>query len=129
MKKINTTMGAKLCNDNGQSFGFIGEPTEFGYCYKDLDAWNNGNEDDIIYISEAEFEDFDIDNNNCFTKQSWLSWVREECEREGLPYDEEFVEYIAFSILQECDWQDLSTMLNETDLIENFNEFMSKKSN
>lgn len=129
MKKINVNIGAKLCTDNGQTFGYFGDYTDNGYCYKDLDAWDNGNEDDIIYISEAEFEDFDVDDNNCFTKQTWLDWVKVECEREGLPYDKEFVEYIALSILQECDWQCLSTLLNEIDLIENFNEFMTNKSN
>ena len=54
MKKINVTIGTKLCTDNGQTFGYIGEPTEFGYCYKDLDAYKN--DDDICYIPEYEFD-------------------------------------------------------------------------
>lgn len=133
MKTINATIGQRIEDFFLWEKGFpkvvtkyIGGETDNGVCYKDMDAWERGGYDDIIYISEYELQDEDCRYIGAWTKPSLLAWVRDLCEGVGLPIDEEFVEYIALCALQNCDWQDLSTYLNEIDLIENFAEFMKK---
>lgn len=134
MKEIEVTIGYRIEEYFSWENGFpkvytkyVGGDTDNGICYKDLDAWERGGYDDVIYISEGNLKE-PIDNNyGRWTKPSWLAWVRDACECEGIPIDEGFIEYIAECILHECDWQDLSTLLNEIDLYENFVEYKNKK--
>lgn len=133
MKKIEVTIGFKYVDDNDNVVKIGTDFTNNGYCYKDLSAWEKN--EGIIYAPEYAFEDAfgDADDNGNFiegeelkeqwTRKSWLEWVKNACESEGIPADEDFIEYIAECILHECDWQDLSTMLEEIDLYENFVEF------
>lgn len=133
MKQIEVTIGYRIEDYFSWENGFpridtkyVGGKTDNGICYKDLDAWERGGYDDVIYISECDLEE-PIHNNCCrWTKPSWLAWVKDTCECEGIPTDDDFIEYIAKCILHECDWQDLSTMLEEIDLYENFVEFNKK---
>jgi hypothetical protein len=122
-------MGIKECNRNGHygngGYGqYVGEQTENGICYKNLSAWeqNNG----VIYISEYELEDYnngDVKHEDLWTKESWTKWVRDfiydnyknETDVDKMLADNKFIEQIAFDVLQNADWQDLSTLLNEYD--------------
>lgn len=103
---------------------YEGEQTENGICYKNLSAWeqNNG----VIYISEYELEDYnngDVKHEDLWTKESWTKWVRDfiydnyknETDVDKILADNKFIEMIAFDVLQNADWQDLSTLLNEYD--------------
>lgn len=119
MKEIEVTIGNKEINTKGEVVKYNGGETDNGICYKDLDAWQKG--EGVIYISEYGLDADDTDEH--WTKKSWLAWVKDACECEGIPTDEDFIEYIAECILHECDWQDLSTMLEEIDLYENFVDF------
>lgn len=88
----------------------IGEATDNGICYKDLDAWYVGNPDeDIIYIGEYELEH--IVPRECWTKTSWLFWVKETVKDIIPDITNEELEYIAYNVLLICDWQELSTEL------------------
>jgi len=35
-----------------------------------------------------------------------------------------FIEYVAYGILEVADWQDLTTLLNEYDFVESYNEWI-----
>jgi hypothetical protein len=117
METIQVTIGEKkIMNDN--TIFYIGGQTDNGMCYKDLSAWENGK--GIIYIGEYALEDEDI---NCYwTKNEWKEWVKnviQEIEsfiKLEQNYFDCIVDYIAYSILLECDWQDLSTYLYEWDI-------------
>ena len=108
---------------------YIGGETGNGICYKDLEAWERGGHDDIIYISEGCLDDEDCRYQGAWTKPHLLAWVRMKCEENDIPIVEEFVEHIALRVLHECDWQDLSTMIEEIDMEENYNYFISSQSN
>lgn len=109
-----------------------GDTTSNGECFKDKHAWNTGK--GIIYIGEYGLTDgilcedeMDNDSQTFWTRKSWIEWVRDwikasytDTEEDGFKVDDllrdnGYIEYISESILDECDWQDLSTMLNELD--------------
>ena len=115
MAEINVDCGYRI-EENGTTQYFGGE-TNNGICYKDLSAWDN---DGIIYISEYELEDLGngISQNDLWTKQSWLEWVEHHLKGNDLYYQNGCAEHIAQIVLHECDWQCLSTMLEEIDIEE-----------
>ena len=115
MAEINVDCGYRI-EENGTTQYFGGE-TNNGICYKDLSAWDN---DGIIYISEYELEDLGngISQNDLWTKQTWLEWVEIHLKGNDLYYENGCAEHIAFLVLQECDWQCLSTLLEEIDIEE-----------
>ena len=118
--KIEVTIGYKEVADNGVET-YFGDYTDNGMCYKNEQAFENGL--GVIYIGEHELEDGDCDSTNTtlWTRTTWIEWVREQClqsmgdkiheieESDFMP----FIEHCALSILQDCDWQDLSTLLEE----------------
>lgn len=128
MKKIEVTIGFKVVDDNNNIIGYEGSYTGNGFCYKDMNAFENGN--DVIYISEYCFdegEEFmsneDAIKKECWTTETWKDWVREVvysdkdivlCTDDDTK--EEMISYIAGAVLETCDWQDLSTYLEEWDL-------------
>ena len=126
MERIETTIGYIEIYDGGFR-SYVGDSTDNGECFKDMSAWERGGYDDILYISENNLKARTLGEDNCaWTKPHLLACVRAEVEAVGLPVDEEFVERIAYYILQVCDWQDLSVKLAEIDLIEEFEYFMEK---
>ena len=119
--KIEVTIGYKEVAENGVET-YFGDYTDNGQCYKNLQAFDNGL--GVIYISEGDLEDGNCDslNANLWTRASWIEYVREQClqsfgkeiyenveKSDFMP----FIEHCALSILQDCDWQDLSTLLEE----------------
>ena len=119
--KIEVTIGYKEVADNGVETYFV-DYTDNGQCYKNLQAFENGL--GVIYISESELEDGNCNSLNVdlWTRASWIEYVREQClqsfgkeiyenveKSDFMP----FIEHCALSILQDCDWQDLSTLLEE----------------
>ena len=130
-KKIEVTIGFKTINENGVET-YFGDYTDIGFCYKNIDAFKNGL--GVIYIGEYEFEDNDCisTNSNLWNRTSWIEWVKEKCVEElgdKIHEIEEcdftpFIEFCALQILEECDWQDLSTLLEEKLIYTNWFEVM-----
>lgn len=120
--KIEVTIGYKEVAPNGVET-YFGDETEQGRCYKNLQAFENGL--GVIYIGEYELEEGNCESTNTtlWTRSSWIEYVKELCEynlgKEKIHEisDEcdyfNFIETCALSILQDCDWQDLSTLLEE----------------
>ena len=118
--RTKVTIGYKRSKPNGVEF-YFGDYTDNGQCYKNLQAFDNGL--GVIYIGELELQDCDCNSTNTslWTRTTWIEWVKEHClqsmgnkiheieECDFMP----FIEHCALSILQDCDWQDLSTLLEE----------------
>jgi hypothetical protein len=109
-----------------------------GKYYKNYSSWENNN--GVIYISENQLEDIEIDydiygNTNeykLWTKYSLVNWIKDyiydnyegcyetydditEDEYKELINDEKFFEYIGYLCLKNCEWQDLSTYFIENE--------------
>ena len=119
--KNEVTIGYKEVAENGVET-YFGDYTDNGQCYKNLQAFDNGL--GVIYISEGDLEDGNCNSLNVdlWTRASWIEYVREQCLQSfGKEIYENvekcdfmpFIEHCALSILQDCDWQDLSTLLEE----------------
>lgn len=114
MKTIECAIGHIEVTDDGE-FIYHGGPTDNGWCFKDYKAWEEGK--GIIYISEYQLQD--IENGE--SEPSWTRelWEQEVAERLSCEYPEEiwsnkeFVSALAFYVLMICDWQDLTTSLEE----------------
>lgn len=147
MNKIEVTIGYRVNNilDWNNTFPtlytkYVGGQTENGVCYKDLDAWERGGYDDVIYISEGNLEE-PIHNNYCrWTKPSLLAHIRthieyyykEESFFNEMIADDKFIEMLAYDILYNADWQDLSTLLDDYEnnndwVIDNWEDWKSNK--
>ena len=96
-----------------------------GKCYKDYDAWKNGN--GVIYIGEYQLVDFEngnVDKSELWTKKSWCDWVRMTITNNYKDLDcytnmlsnIEFIESIAYRCLAISKWGDLSTSLDAMEL-------------
>jgi hypothetical protein len=119
--RTEVTIGFKEVNPTNGVETYFGGCTDNGMCYKNEQAFENGL--GVIYIGEHELQDSDCDSTNTtlWTRTTWIEYVREEFVRsfeDELHNIEEsdfmpFIEYCALSILQDCDWQDLSTLLEE----------------
>lgn len=130
MKEIQATIGYRIEEYMywGGTFPnlitkYVGGQTDNGMCYKDLDAWERGGYDDVIYISEYNLED-ELHNNYCrWTKPSLLAHIRTHIEDyykqedfyAEMIADNKFIEMLAYDILYNADWQDLSTLLDDYD--------------
>lgn len=123
VKQIEKTIGFKSYNNDG-TITFGGGYTENGTCYKDKSAWeqNNG----VIYISEYDLIDLhtgEITEDDLWTRKDWVKFVKDYITEyyKGEDYFDdiiecnEFIEYLAYDIFDNADWQDLSTLLNEYD--------------
>lgn len=122
MAEIYVDCGCRI-EENG-TIQYLGGETDNGMCYKDFTAWNNNN--GIIYISEYELEDLEngINHKDLWTKQSWLEWVEEYLKGNDIYYTNECVEHVALCVLHECDWQCLSTLLEEIDIEETIKSYL-----
>lgn len=119
---IEVTIGHKEVAHNGVET-YFGAYTDNGMCYKNLQAFENGL--GVIYIGECELQDENLESTNStlWTRSSWIEYVKEKCNKElGSERIHEisdecdyadFIETCALSILSDCDWQDLSTLLEE----------------
>lgn len=119
METINATIGYRTI-DNGVVKYYGGE-TDNGICYKDLNAWESG--EGVIYIGEYSLDANDIDFciDDHWTAKSWLQYVKDmiawhnfEEVNSLTPIEKDLLaEWIAENCLHECNWQDLSTMLED----------------
>ena len=119
-KKIEVTIGFKTINENGVET-YFGDYTNNGFCYKNIDAFKNGL--GVIYIGEYDFQSEICESTNAMLwyRNNWIKYVKEAClnyledkineiqECDFMP----FIEFCALQILDECDWQDLTTLLDE----------------
>ena len=119
--RTEVTIGFKEVNPTNGVETYFGDYTDNGMCYKDEKAFESGL--GVIYIAECELDDKDCDSRNTtlWTRTTWVEYVRDKFvnsfkdkihEIEGCDFMP-FIEYCALSILQDCDWQDLSTLLEE----------------
>lgn len=114
MRTIECAIGHIEVTDDGE-FIYNGGQTDNGWCFKDYQAWEDGK--GIIYISEYQLQDIE----NGMDDASWTRelWEQAVADRLSLEYPEEiwgnkaFVSSLAFYALMICDWQDLSTFLEE----------------
>lgn len=147
MKKIETTIGFKYVDDNGNVVKIESDFSNNGYCYKDLSAWEKN--EGVIYAPEYAFEDAE-DENGCFiegkelkeqwTRESWIEWVRgvvfhhnyEEIATLSEREKDLLINEVAYDCLCVCDWEDLSTYLEGWDweyCVEEFIEEIRAKMN
>ena len=113
--------------ENKLGKSYFGGETDNGECYKDLSAWINGN--GIIYISEYQLLDIcsgKVEETELWNRERWLEWVRDEVEfyLDDVNVSDSFIEYVAYDVLELADWQDLTTLLNEYDLVKSYNEWI-----
>ena len=121
-KTIKATIGYRTINNGVVKY--YGGQTDNGVCYKDLNAWKSG--EGVIYIGEYSLEDvnygdFCIDDH--WTRESWLQYVRDiiawhnfEEVNALTPIEKDLLaEWVAENCLRECEWEDLSTMLESWD--------------
>ena len=124
-KKHNVDCGYWTIENGNKKY--FGDNTDNGMCYKNLSAWHENNTD-VIYISEYQLLDLcsgKVEESELWTKESWLEWVRDEVEYylDDVNITDSFIEYVAYDVLELADWQDLTTLLNEIDLDDLYNEF------
>ena len=127
-----TDIGYRFTKDTGL-VTYYGGATDEGECYKDLEAWRSGK--GVIYIPEHSLPCTSLDEP-LWTRENWTEWVRTTIAEDRPQYatDTAFVEFIAEAILQECQWEDLATRLEEwamhrdfpEDLDHNYEEFRKK---
>ena len=101
---------------------YYGGLTGQGMVYKNLKAWNTGNE--VIYIGEHELNDLN-DGLTCtlWTRDSWVKWVKLQIEYNYKDHEDysaiiacdDFIEMLAYDCLQNADCQDLSTLFDDYD--------------
>ena len=147
MNEIEVTIGYRIEDNFSWENGsprvgtkYVGGQTENGVCYKDLDAWERGGYDDVIYISEGNLEEPIHNNYGRWTKPSLLAHIRthiEDCYKEESFFeemiaDDNFIEMLAYDILCNADWQDLSTLLDDYDnngdwIIDNWEDWKSRQ--
>lgn len=125
---IYVTIGYKVVED-GKPTRYYGDQTDNGMCYKDLEAFKDGS--DICYIPECELlEDWSVDEDILglgYAKEDVLNIARDYISDEGIPVEEDFVEYIAECALQNVDWQCIETDLNEVDIYETWEYYKGTK--
>ena len=113
MKTIECAIGHIEVTDEGE-FIYHGGQTDNGWCFKDYKAWKEGK--GIIYISEYQLIDIENGESPTWTRESWEEYVAERLAQEH-PEDiwsnKGFVSALAFYVLMICDWQDLTTFLEE----------------
>jgi hypothetical protein len=128
MKTIYVTIGYKVVED-GKPTRYYGDQTDNGVCYKDLEAFKDNS--DICYIPECELlEDWSADEDILglgYAKEDVLNIARDYISDEGIPVEEDFVEYIAECALQNVDWQGIGTYLNEIDIYETWEYYKGIK--
>jgi hypothetical protein len=125
---IYVTIGYKVVED-GKPTRYYGDQTDNGVCYKDLEAFKDNS--DICYIPECELlEDWSADEDILglgYAKEDVLNIARDYISDEGIPVEEDFVEYIAECALQNVDWQGIGTYLNEIDIYETWEYYKGIK--
>ena len=87
MNEIEVTIGYRIEDNFSWENGsprvgtkYVGGQTENGVCYKDLDAWERGGYDDVIYISEYNLEEPIHNHYGRWTKPSLLAHIRTHIE-------------------------------------------------
>lgn len=110
---IECAIGHIEVTDDGE-FIYHGGQTDNGECFKDYKAWEEGK--GIIYISEYQLIDIENGESSTWTRESWEEYVAERLAQEypeEIWCNEAFVSALAYYVLMICDWQDLSTSLEE----------------
>ena len=110
---VDVTCGTKILH-NDKPIWYMGDATDNSFCYKDMSAFNKKN--GVIYIGEYQLQDLDDDPDeikNLWTYSSWYNYIFEMYVGEDVT--SKMMQFMAQSVLEVCDWQDLSTYLEEWD--------------
>lgn len=131
--------------DKNENVNYFGEYINDSYFFKNLNAWEHNI--GVIHISENELHDLHkeyeengkIDTSNLWTRRSWIQWLKDtikeryedEDEIEEIVNCNAFIETLAYDILQNVEWQDLSTLFNDYDynddwVLDNWEEWKNK---
>lgn len=125
--KTYVDVGFKVA-EKGKPTMYFGDQTDNGVCYKDVEAFRNGS--DICYIPEGELlENWEADLNISdlgYRREDILNLAREYVGLEGIPVEENFVEYLAECVLHNVDWQSIGTCLEVTDISEEWEYYKEK---
>jgi hypothetical protein len=111
---VDVTCGTKILH-NDKPIWYMGGATDNGFCYKDETAFNE--QEGVIYIGEYELQELDENPsttiNFLWNYHSWYKHIFEEYVGEDA--SSKMMKYIAKSVWEICDWQELSTYLMEWD--------------
>lgn len=101
---------------------YHGGQTDNGLCYKDLEAWETGK--GVVYVSEYGL---DARPQETWTRESLLAFIRMElCERGCSVKDAKLVA-IAEDLLDNAEWQDLSTLWHERIYNEEYSSLFTER--
>lgn len=87
---------------------YHGGQTDNGVCYKDLEAWKTGK--GVVYISEYGL---DARPQETWTRESLLAFLRMDLYERGVYVKDADLVAIAEDLLDNAEWQDLSTLWYE----------------
>lgn len=119
-KEYKETVGYRTTDISGKVV-YHGGQTDDGICYKDLEAWETG--DGVIYISEYGL---DAKPQETWTRESLLAFLRIELEDRGICVENTDLVVIAEDLLDNAEWQDLSTLWNERIYNEDYSFLFTK---
>jgi hypothetical protein len=134
---------------------YVADNTLNGYCYKNYDTFEN-NLDDVCYIAECAFNyeilfgDYIAENKEQLINEGEISThnsIKEEIKSclefdeyfyeyfqngtvytiEARDFDDELIESIAKTVIEEVDWQTTQAYIAENDWGDDINEYYNKK--
>jgi hypothetical protein len=128
-KRINVTIGFKIVEE-GKPTWYFAEQTPEGMCYKDLDAYNNG--DDICYIPECGFdgEGWGVEYRDGlgYTREEILQIIEDELDWNypDVPECKEFTQLEADCVFHIVNWETIGVAVERIDFDEEWSCFCIK---
>lgn len=118
---VEATIGYRMIDVSGK-VEYHGGQTDNGVCYKDLDAWKTGK--GVVYIGEYGL---DTKPQDAWTRDTLLAFLRRELHERGVQPKDTDLEGIAEDLLDNAEWQDLSTLWNEWIYNADYESFLTEK--
>lgn len=125
-KRIDVTVGYKIV-EKGKPTWYFADQTPEGMCYKDIDAYKNG--DDICYIPECEFdgEGWGVEYRAGlgYTREEIFIFVHDEIRwnYDEIPECKEFAQLEADYIFDIVNWESVGVAIDRTDFVEDWNGY------
>lgn len=118
---VEATIGYRTIDTSGK-VEYHGGQTDNGVCYKDLNAWKTGK--GIVYIGEYGL---DTKPQDAWSRDTILSFLRRELHEHGVQAKDTDLEDIAEDLLDNAEWQDLSTLWNEWIYNADYESFLTEQ--
>lgn len=115
------TIGYSTIDAHGKVV-YHGGQTDDGLCYKDLEAWKTGK--GVVYISEYGL---DARPQETWTRESLLAFIRMELYERGVCVKDTDLVAIAEDLLDNAEWQDLSTLWYERIYNEEYSSLFTER--